>query len=179
MFCQNVLQALPTLKWSSTTAEKAPFTVSACFMHVGTAAHFNRRPMWDVLNNTYHDKCLGRTGSVAWPPTFTRPQSIIRIFTYGGTQNPSVFSCNRKWRHTAPTHFWPVKQFVTALRLSKECDRPWPNVSMRTLINVNILNICFELWLHKKIKNSIFIKLSLILFFLMDVRLGPNVKGTT
>jgi len=177
MFCDNVLRALPTLKWSSTTAEKAPFAVRACFMHIGTVAHFSRRLMWDVLNNTYRDKWLGRTGSVAWPPTFVRPQSFI--FLRMGTLKTLVYSAEIGNDVTPRQHIFGLTNHSQPPRDFRKCyDRPLSNVAIHALINGTfwafLLNCDFI-----KNKNSIVMKLSLSLFFLMDVRLGPNVKGPT
>jgi hypothetical protein len=36
------------------------------YMRDGTPAHFSR-PVRDVLNNTYHDRWIGRGGPTAWP----------------------------------------------------------------------------------------------------------------
>jgi hypothetical protein len=38
-----------------------------CDMHDGAPAHFSRA-VRDVLNNTYHDRWIGRGGPTAWPP---------------------------------------------------------------------------------------------------------------
>jgi hypothetical protein len=37
------------------------------YMHDGAPAHFIRA-VRDVLNNTYHDRWIGRAGPTAWPP---------------------------------------------------------------------------------------------------------------
>jgi hypothetical protein len=37
------------------------------YIHDGAPAHFSRA-VRDVLNNTYHDRWIGRGGTTAWPP---------------------------------------------------------------------------------------------------------------
>jgi hypothetical protein len=37
------------------------------YMHDGAPAHFSLA-VRDVLNNTYHDRWIGRGGPTAWPP---------------------------------------------------------------------------------------------------------------
>jgi hypothetical protein len=40
---------------------------SILYMHDGASAHFSRA-VRQVLNNTYHDRWIGRGGPTAWPP---------------------------------------------------------------------------------------------------------------
>jgi hypothetical protein len=49
--------------------EDVPLAVRArmWYMHDGTPTYFSRA-VRDVLNNTYHDRWIGKGGPTAWPP---------------------------------------------------------------------------------------------------------------
>jgi hypothetical protein len=50
------------------------------YIHVGAPTHFSRAAL-DGVNNTYHDRWIGRGGPTTWPPC--SPNFIPRMFTYG------------------------------------------------------------------------------------------------
>jgi len=49
----------------------------------------------------------------------------------GTVVNPTVFSCDWKWRDTSPKHFLCQSNCSGSLKV---CDSPWSDVSLRVLI---------------------------------------------
>jgi hypothetical protein len=68
------------------------------YMHDDAPAYFSRA-VRDVLNNTYHDRWLGRGGSTAWPPLL--PDS--NLLPVGTPKNPCVYSSCKQQRGTLPS----------------------------------------------------------------------------
>ena len=81
-------------------------------------------------------------------PTFTILQSFYS-YTYGDTQNWYSAPIENEQTFDQRTSM-PVKPFTTAPEPLKLCDSPWSDESMHSLIQVDILNICYGLWLDEQ-----------------------------
>jgi hypothetical protein len=85
----------------STCVRRHLICVIAERLHDGASAHFSRA-VRDVLNNPYHDRCIGTWGPTAWPPPCQI--WILGIFTRGTPKNPCVCSSCWQRRGTSPSH---------------------------------------------------------------------------
>jgi hypothetical protein len=95
--------------------EDVPLAVRAriWYMHDGAPAHFSRA-VRAVLNNTHHDRWIGRRGPIAWPPR--SPDLNPLSFYLWGHLNVLLYAAavdNEEKRHFTIALWMPVRLSAT------------------------------------------------------------------
>jgi hypothetical protein len=113
--------------------EDVPLAVRArmWYMHDGAPAHFSCAE-WDVLNNTYHGRWIGRGGPTAWPPR--SPDLNLRDFYLWGQLKSLVYAAPVDNEDALHHLFWmPVRLSPTIPASLNGGGGPWWDVSRRGL----------------------------------------------
>jgi hypothetical protein len=117
------------------------------------------RRCWDEFQKCSSPKhvknsCISTNIFRSTAPTFAK--LIISDFYLEASKMPNCIQLqyNMKVNLTKP-FLMPVKPFATAPGPLKECNKPWLDVSMRALIQVeDILSICSKFWIVKKTRTQ-------------------------
>jgi hypothetical protein len=103
-------------------------------MHDGASAHFSR-VVWDILNNTYHDRGMGRGGPTAWS-SLSPDFSPLDFHPWGHLKTLGcaalVDNVTTK-RHFTIALWMSVRLSATTSASLNGCDGPWWDVSRRAL----------------------------------------------
>jgi hypothetical protein len=112
------------------------------YMHDGALAHFSCA-VWDVLNNTYHDRWIGRGGPIAWPPSSPdlnpldfHPWGHLKILVYAAPVDNEEALTIALWV--------PVRISATTLASLNGWGSPWWNVSRQALNLKDILSAYYK-----------------------------------